>query len=94
MLGVAARVQLGSGGVVEAARIFLGGVGSRPQEATAAAAFLLGRRLTDEETVTEAARLAAQVAKPLQNTDFALGWRKGAAREYVGRALRELARPR
>jgi hypothetical protein len=42
--------------------------------------------------VEEAARLAAQVAKPLQNTDFALGWRKGVAREYAARALRELAR--
>jgi CO/xanthine dehydrogenase FAD-binding subunit len=77
---------------VEAARIFLGGVGSRPQEAREAGAFLLGRRLGDAETVEEAARLAAQVAKPLQNTDFALGWRKGVAREYAARALRELAR--
>jgi hypothetical protein len=41
--------------------------------------------------VREAARLAAQVAKPLQNTDFSLGWRKQVAREYAARALRELA---
>ncbi|HZY04427.1 MAG TPA: FAD binding domain-containing protein, partial [Anaeromyxobacteraceae bacterium] len=91
VLGVAARVRLGTGGVVESARVFLGGVGSRPQEARAAGEFLAGRRLADEEVVREAARLAAQVAKPLENTDFSLGWRKKVAREYAARALRELA---
>jgi 4-hydroxybenzoyl-CoA reductase subunit beta len=93
VLGVAAWVRLGAAGVVESARIFLGGVGSRPQESEAAAAFLVGRRIGDEEVVLEAARLAAQVAKPLQNTDFALGWRKHVAREWSARALRELAAP-
>ena len=82
---------LRTGGVVESARVFLGGVGSRPQEARAAGEFLVGRRLGEEEVVREAARLAAQVAKPLQNTDFSLGWRKQVAREYAARALRELA---
>lgn len=91
VLGVAARVRLAAGGVVESARLFLGGVGSRPQEARAAAEFLVGRRLADEEVLREAARLAAQVAKPLENTDFTLGLRKHVAREYVARALRELA---
>ncbi|HEY7725194.1 MAG TPA: hypothetical protein VH880_07665, partial [Anaeromyxobacteraceae bacterium] len=91
VLGVAARVRLGSGGAVESARIVLGGVGSRPQEARAAAEFLAGRRLGDEETLREAARLASQVAKPMLNTDFALGWRKQMAREWTLRALRQLA---
>jgi CO/xanthine dehydrogenase FAD-binding subunit len=85
-------VRLGAGGAVESSRLFLGGVGSRPQEAREASDFLQGRRLDDPETVEEAARLAARVAKPLQNTDFAMGWRRGAAREYAARALRELAR--
>jgi len=92
VVGVAAWVRLGAGGTVESARIFLGGVGSRPQEAGEASDFLRGRRLGDPETVEESARLASRVAKPLQNTDFAMGWRKGAAREYAARALRELAR--
>jgi 4-hydroxybenzoyl-CoA reductase subunit beta len=91
VLGVAARVELGSGGVVEAARIVLGGVGSRPHEAAPAAAFLVGKRMADEEVLREAARLASQTAKPLQNTDFASGWRKQVTREYVARALRELS---
>ncbi len=91
VLGIAARARLGAGGVVESARIFLGGVGSRPLEARAAAEFLVGRALGDEEVVREAARLAAQVAKPMQNTDFTLSWRKHVAHEYAARALRELA---
>jgi 4-hydroxybenzoyl-CoA reductase subunit beta len=92
ILGVAARVRVGQGGVVEAARIFLGAVGSRPQEAAAAAEFLVGRSLRDEEVVREVGRLAAHVAKPMQNADLTLGWRKQAAREYATRALRELSR--
>jgi 4-hydroxybenzoyl-CoA reductase subunit beta len=90
VLGVAARVRVGADGAVESARLFVGGVGSRPHEARAAAEFLAGRRLADEEVVREAARLAAQVARPLQNTDFSLAWRKHATREYAARALREL----
>jgi 4-hydroxybenzoyl-CoA reductase subunit beta len=93
VLGVAVRVRLAAEGVVESARIFMGGVGSRPHPATAAAEFLAGKRLGDESVIREAAGLAAQVAKPLQNTDFALGWRKHVAREYAARALRALAPP-
>jgi len=91
VLGVAARVRLGTGGVVEEAHLVLGAVGSRPQPAPEAEKFLLGKRLGDAEVVAEAAKLAAQVAKPMQNTDFGLAWRKQAAKEYVARALREVA---
>ena len=91
VLGVAAHVRVGTDGIVEGARLFLGGVGSRPHAAAAAAEFLVGKRLADEEVVLEAARLAGGVAKPLQNTDFSSSWRKQVTREYVARALRELA---
>ncbi len=90
-LGVAALVRLGKERVVESVRMFLGGVGSSPREARAAVEFLRGRRLDDEEVVREAARLAADVAKPLQNVDFSPAHRKHVAREYAARALRELA---
>jgi 4-hydroxybenzoyl-CoA reductase subunit beta len=92
VLGVAALVRMGAGGAVEEARIVLTGVGSRPHDARAAAAKLIGRRLTDEDAVREAAQTAAQVAKPLDNTDFALGWRKEMARKFVTDALLDLAR--
>ncbi|MGZ6142313.1 MAG: FAD binding domain-containing protein [Myxococcales bacterium] len=90
VLGVAARLRLTAAGVIESASLFIGGTGSRPESADAAAKFLIGRLLRDEETVREAGRLAAQVAKPLQNTDFSLTWRKRVAAEYVSRALRSL----
>ncbi|MGZ6142875.1 MAG: FAD binding domain-containing protein [Myxococcales bacterium] len=91
VLGIAVRARLGAGGAAESARIFVSGTGSRPQEARAAAQFLEGRRLDDEGVVREAARLIAQVAKPLQNTDFTLTWRKQVTSEYAARALRALA---
>src|SRR5215468_8036076 len=89
VLGVAVRARLGAGGAVEAARIFVGGAGSRPQEARAAAELLAGRVL-DEDAIREAAGLIARVAKPMQNTDFSLSWRKSVASAYAARALREL----
>ena len=89
VLGIAVRARLGAGGVVEAARIFVGGAGSRPQEARAAADKLIGRVL-DEDAIREAAGLIARVAKPMQNTDFTLSWRKSVASAYAARALREL----
>jgi CO/xanthine dehydrogenase FAD-binding subunit len=88
VLGVAARVQLVHG-TVASARIFVGGAGSRPQEARAAAELLTGRVL-DADLIHEAAGLIAHIAKPMQNTDFTLSWRKSVAREYAARALRAL----
>jgi 4-hydroxybenzoyl-CoA reductase subunit beta len=90
VLGVAAAVRL-DGGVVTEARIVITGAGSRPHEATAAAAALVGKRIDDHAAVVEAADRAARVAKPLDNTDFALGWRKEMARHHVTAALADLA---
>jgi 4-hydroxybenzoyl-CoA reductase subunit beta len=77
------------GGVIEDARIVIGSVASRPLLADEAAKFLLGRALTDE-TVAEAAARAARIAKPLDNTDFDMSWRKKVTAEFVMYALREL----
>jgi hypothetical protein len=38
----------------------------------------------------QAATLAARLAKPLDNTDFDMSWRKKVAGEFVTYALREL----
>jgi 4-hydroxybenzoyl-CoA reductase subunit beta len=91
VLGIAARVRFDAASRIASASIFVGGTGSRPHEARAAADFLVGRPL-DESVVNDAARLIAHIAKPLQNTDFALGWRKAVARQCAARALRELCR--
>lgn len=90
VLGVAVQARLGRDGTVEAARIFVGGTGSRPIAARAACELLIGRRL-DEDAIREAAGLIGHIAKPMQNTDFTLSWRKSVATAYAARALRELA---
>jgi 4-hydroxybenzoyl-CoA reductase subunit beta len=89
VLSVAAAVRLSTGGVVEEARIVLGAVASRPVVAAEAASSLLGRPL-NEQAIAQAATLAARLAKPLDNTDFDMSWRKKVAGEFVTYALREL----
>jgi CO/xanthine dehydrogenase FAD-binding subunit len=89
VVSVAAAVKLASDGIVEDARIVLGAVASSPQVADAATTMLVGKKLTDE-VITEAGTIASKLAKPMDNTDFTLHWRKRVAREFVGYALREL----
>lgn len=88
VLSLAAAVQLAPDGTVLAARMAFGAVASRPVVSPAADG-LVGAPLTDE-AIERAADDAARVAKPLDNTDFSLGWRKRVARAYVVGALREL----
>lgn len=89
VLSVAAALRLSPQGVVEEARIVMGSVASRPLVASAAADSLVGGRL-DPDSIAEAAALAARIARPLDNTDFAMTWRKKVAVEMVTYALREL----
>jgi 4-hydroxybenzoyl-CoA reductase subunit beta len=89
VLSVAAAVKFAGDGTVEAARLALGAVSSHPVEAVHAGAALVGRKL-DDDTVAEAASLASQPARPMDNTDFSLHWRKRVTREFVTHALREL----
>ena len=89
VLSVAAAVKCGAGGMVEEARLVLGAVSSRPIETPAAAATLVGQPLKDDG-IARAAELAAKPAKPMDNTDFNLLWRKRVVREFVSYALREL----
>ena len=90
VLSVAAAVKLGKGRVVEDARIVLGAVASRPMEAEDAATALIGKSLDDDAVIAAAADAAFGHAKPMDNTDFVLHWRKRVVREFVTYALREL----
>jgi 4-hydroxybenzoyl-CoA reductase subunit beta len=90
VLGIAAAARLAADGTVEWARLVVGGTGSRPHEAPEAAARLVGRRLDDAEAVKAAAQAAAQLARPLDNTDFVMGWRKHMARDLAAKAILDL----
>jgi len=89
VLSVAAAVRFSNQGVVEEARIVVGSVASRPLIAEEAEKFLRGRSL-NQEAIAECARLAARVAKPLDNTDFDMSWRKRVTTQFVSYALQEL----
>ncbi len=88
MLGVAAAAKLASDGTIEEARIALGAVSSHPF-VTRAGEFLAGKRLTDD-VIAEAGRMVASRAKPMDNADFDVYWRKHVVAEFVGYALKEL----
>jgi 4-hydroxybenzoyl-CoA reductase subunit beta len=89
VLSVAAAVRISKDIVVEDARIIVGAAACRPLAATAAANSLVGRPL-NQQAIEEAAVIAARIAKPLDNTDFDMTWRKRATAEFVTYALREL----
>jgi len=89
VLGVAVALRMEED-VIRDARIVLGAVASLPREARAAAAALIGERLT-AELITRVADLAAGPSKPLDNTDYAHFYRKRMTRVFVARALRRLA---
>jgi 4-hydroxybenzoyl-CoA reductase subunit beta len=94
VLGTAvwARLDGGKRGepVVEDVRIVLGAVASRPVRMKAAEDLLRGNPLT-EERIRAAADAAWKPARPMDNTDLTLGWRKEIVRPEVARALRSLA---
>jgi 4-hydroxybenzoyl-CoA reductase subunit beta len=91
VLGVAAYVQMennGSGRVKDA-RIVLGGIAPSPLDIIDAGDALRGH-LLNQESIQAAAEAAYVRARPLDNTDFVMNWRKQMARQYTIRALREL----
>lgn len=89
VLSAAIAARLAADGTVEQVRVVLGAVASRPVLSIDAAVFLTGKTLTDD-VITEAASLSAKLAKPMDNTDFTLHWRKRVATEFVALALREI----
>jgi 4-hydroxybenzoyl-CoA reductase subunit beta len=88
VLGVGAAVRMAPDGTVEDARIVLGAVASRPI-VTKASELLAGRKLTDDVIAEVAAKVASR-AKPLDNTDLEIYWRKEVVPSFVGYALRQV----
>ncbi|HET9529935.1 MAG TPA: xanthine dehydrogenase family protein subunit M [Blastocatellia bacterium] len=91
VLGVAAALDLTADGTVRDARLILGGVAPAPIKVAEAESALIGQPL-DRERIEEAAEACYIKARPLDNTDFVMGWRKQMARPFVLRALEEIQR--
>jgi 4-hydroxybenzoyl-CoA reductase subunit beta len=89
VLGVAAAVKLAQDGTVQEARIALGAAASRPFLVEKGGEFLKGGKLTDD-AIAEAGSIVASRAKPMDNTDLDLYWRKDVVSSFVGHALREV----
>lgn len=90
LLGVAVALKQATDGTITAARLTLGAVASHPVEATEAAALLVGKALTPE-LIEAVAQTAAKRAKPLDNADLTINYRKQITPVYIRRALAALA---
>jgi len=89
--GAAVAVQL-DGDTVVSCRIVLSAVASHPLEATAAEAFLKGKRAS-ADAIRETADIAAKPARPLDNADLSHFWRKRMVRVVVEQALQQVPEP-
>jgi len=85
----AVAARLGADGTVASVRVVLGAVASRPLACAAAETVLTGHPLSDAR-IAEAADAAYVIAKPMDNTDYELVWRKKMVRALVTCALREI----
>lgn len=90
ILGVAIALRIAEDGTCADARIVLGAVEACPVEAQQAASMLIGQKLTSE-VIAAAAQAAARPARPLDNTDMSLSYRKKMVPIYVARALEQAA---
>lgn len=88
VLGVAAWVKWDGKNVADA-RIVLGAVASHPQEIPDSSKAITGTAL-DDEAINAAAEAAYRPSKPMDNTDFELGWRKQMTFELVKGTLSEV----
>jgi 4-hydroxybenzoyl-CoA reductase subunit beta len=74
---------------IKEARIVLGGIAPAPLIISEAESALVGQRL-DQESIRAAAEAAYIKARPLDNTDFVMNWRKQMTRQYTIRALEDV----
>ncbi len=81
LISVAAAVQL-QGDQIQAARLAMGGVAHKPWRATAAEVFLMGKS-ADVATLTEAAEIALEGAKPLTHNSYKVELAKRAIRRAL-----------
>lgn len=90
ILGVAASLKKNANNICEDLNLVIGGVASAPLEMQKAQDYLIGKELI-EMHLREAAKIAWNQIRPMNNTDFEPIWRKEVSQTYVFRALKELA---
>ena len=88
VLGAAVSVRLDEDGICQDARLALGAVSSAPVLASKASEKLLGKK-PDSDLIQAAAYEASKLAKPMDNTDMNLGYRKKMVSVFASRALSE-----
>ena len=88
VIGTAVAVRTDSAGICTNARIVLGSLASAPVVASSSAEMLLGSK-PDQEKIEAVAIEAAKLAKPMDNTDMNLGYRKKIVSIFVARALQD-----
>ncbi|GHO59303.1 FAD binding domain-containing protein [Ktedonobacter robiniae] len=86
LLGVAIALRQEHDGTIQEARIVLGAVASYPIVAEKAAALLHGQRLS-VNLIEHVAQEATRLAKPLDNADLTINYRKQVTPVYIRRAL-------
>lgn len=89
VLGIAVSAQFDESGSVHGPKVVLGAVAPAPLEVKEAEAVLEGGPL-DDERIAAAAEACYMKARPLDNTDFLMNWRKQMARPFALRALNDL----
>jgi 4-hydroxybenzoyl-CoA reductase subunit beta len=89
VLGVAVALQQAEDGTITDCKIVLGGIASHPIEFEEAEKILVGQKPTTE-LIEQAAQAVFGPARPMDNTDLHLYYRKRMTPVYVKRALREL----
>src|SRR5579875_364528 len=90
ILGVAMALRLAEDQTVQEARLVLGAVASHPVEVPEVS-LLVGQRLTPD-VISQVATLAAKRAKPLDNADLTINYRKQVTPVYVRRALAQFVK--
>ncbi|MDP6638599.1 MAG: xanthine dehydrogenase family protein subunit M [SAR324 cluster bacterium] len=88
VLGTAAAARLDEEGICVEARLALGAVASAPVLASKAAEMLMGKR-PEPELIESASQEASKLAKPMDNTDMNLSYRKKMVSVFVSRALKD-----
>jgi carbon-monoxide dehydrogenase medium subunit len=88
-VGVAVHISMSDGSIGQAG-IALTGVGPANLRAEAAEQMLNGRAL-DDESITEAARLAAEAAQPRADVRGSAEYKRNAIRVFTARGLRKVA---